>query len=150
MVSKPPKAPRSRKLRTSSGEKTMSRSTDMLCEVNRRIFKELKKGFDGVFSCESVEALAGKENDAAAAAEGIHMQKANKYRCESGRRQIASFVRLPKSRYQRRTYVCCCIWPGEMERGGLATRIPVLGLTMGMALRVRRAEGWWIFRCWVW
>ena len=43
MVSKPPKAPRSRELRTSSGEKTMSRSTDMLFGVNRRIFKELKK-----------------------------------------------------------------------------------------------------------
>ena len=44
--------------------------------------------------------------------------------------------------YQRRVYVCCCILTGEMDRGGLATRMPVLGLTMGMALRDRRAEGW--------
>jgi len=35
-----------------------------------------------------------------------------------------------------------------MDCGGLATRMPVLGLTMGMALRVRSAEGWWIFICW--
>ena len=32
-----------------------------------------------------MEALAGKENDAAAAEESIHMQKANKIICESGR-----------------------------------------------------------------
>ena len=38
---------------------------------------------------------------------------------------------------------------GDMEEGGLGTRIPVLGLTMGMALRVRKAEGWWIFICWL-
>lgn len=25
--------------------------------------------------------------------------------------------------------------------------MPVLGLTMGMALHVRSAEGWWIFIC---
>jgi len=31
---------------------------------------------------------------------------------------------------------------GDIEDGGLATLIPVLGLTMGMALRVRNAEGW--------
>lgn len=30
---------------------------------------------------------------------------------------------------------------GEMEDGGLGTRMPVLGLTIGMALRVRRADG---------
>lgn len=30
---------------------------------------------------------------------------------------------------------------GEMEDGGLETLIPVLGLTIGMALRVRKAEG---------
>ena len=36
---------------------------------------------------------------------------------------------------------------GEMEEGGLGTR--VLGLTIGMALRVRKAEGWWIFICWL-
>ena len=36
---------------------------------------------------------------------------------------------------------------GDMEEGGLGTRMPVLGLTMGMALRVRKAEGWWIFIC---
>ena len=30
---------------------------------------------------------------------------------------------------------------GEIDEGGLATLIPVLGLTMGIALRERRAEG---------
>jgi hypothetical protein len=38
-----------------------------------------------------------------------------------------------------------CIMPGEIDEGGLETRMPVLGLTMGMAFRVRTAEGWWIF-----
>ncbi len=43
--------------------------------------------------------------------------------------------------------VVCCIMPGEMDDGGLAMRVPVDGLTMGMALlRERTAEGWWIFR----
>ena len=51
--------------------------------------------------------------------------------------------------YQRRVYVCCCIMAGEMDRGGLATLIPVLGLTIGIALRVRNADGWWIFICWL-
>jgi len=37
--------------------------------------------------------------------------------------------------------------PGEMDDGGLAMRMPVEGLTIGMALlRERIAEGWWIFR----
>ena len=37
--------------------------------------------------------------------------------------------------------------PGEMEDGGLAMRLPVEGLTIGMALlRVRIADGWWILR----
>ena len=31
--------------------------------------------------------------------------------------------------------------PGEIEDGGLAIRIPVLGLTIGIALLVRTAEG---------
>ena len=38
---------------------------------------------------------------------------------------------------------------GDIEDGGLGTRMPVLGLTMGMALRVRKAEGWWSFICWL-
>jgi len=37
--------------------------------------------------------------------------------------------------------------PGEMDDGGLAMRLPVEGLTIGMALlRERIAEGWWILR----
>jgi len=47
--------------------------------------------------------------------------------------------------YHRRVNVCCCILAGEMDNGGLATLIPVLGLTIGMAFLVRMAEGWWIF-----
>ena len=49
--------------------------------------------------------------------------------------------------YQRRppyVAVCCCIMAGDIEDGGLGTRMPVFGFTMGMALRVRRAAGWWI------
>lgn len=38
---------------------------------------------------------------------------------------------------------------GDIDEGGEGTRMPVLGLTMGMALRVRRADGWWIFICWL-
>jgi len=48
--------------------------------------------------------------------------------------------------YHRRAAVVCCIIPGEtefgIEFGGLATRIPVLGLTIGIAFRVRTADGW--------
>jgi len=34
-----------------------------------------------------------------------------------------------------------------MDEGGLAMRVPVEGLTMGMALlRERIAKGWWILR----
>ena len=51
--------------------------------------------------------------------------------------------------YQWRVYACCCIMAGDIEDGGLGTRMPVLGLTMGMALRVRKAEGWWSFICWL-
>lgn len=37
--------------------------------------------------------------------------------------------------------------PGEMDEGGLAMRLPVEGLTIGMALlRERSADGWWILR----
>lgn len=33
--------------------------------------------------------------------------------------------------------------PGEIDDGGLAMRVPVEGLTIGMALvRDRRADGW--------
>jgi len=46
--------------------------------------------------------------------------------------------------YQRRASVVCCIKPGEIDDGGLATVMPVLGLTIGMAFRVRTADGWWI------
>ena len=31
---------------------------------------------------------------------------------------------------------------GDIEEGGLGTRMPVLGLTIGIAFRVRKAEGW--------
>ena len=52
----------------------------------------------------------------------------------------------PQGHYHRRAYVCCCIRAGEMDDGGGdATRIPVLGFTIGMALRARMAAGWWIF-----
>ena len=43
--------------------------------------------------------------------------------------------------YHLHAAVVCCIIPGEIEDGGLATRMPVLGLTMGIAFRVRTAEG---------
>lgn len=47
--------------------------------------------------------------------------------------------------YHRRAAVVCII-PGEIDEGGLATRMPVLGFTIGMAFRVRIADGWWILR----
>lgn len=46
--------------------------------------------------------------------------------------------------YQRRTNVCCCILAGDIDSGGLATLIPVLGFTIGIAFLVRIADGWWI------
>ena len=49
-----------------------------------------------------------------------------------------------KDPYHRDGGVGCCIIPGEMDDGGLATRMPVMGLTMGIAFLVRRAEGWCI------
>jgi len=36
----------------------------------------------------------------------------------------------------------CCILEGDTEGGGLDMVMPVAGLTMGMALRARVAEGW--------
>jgi hypothetical protein len=41
-------------------------------------------------------------------------------------------------------YVCCCIWPGDTLFGGDATRMPVLGFTMGIALCDRTGVGCWI------
>lgn len=38
---------------------------------------------------------------------------------------------------------------GEIDDGGEGRRMPVLGFTIGMALRVRSAAGWWIFICWL-
>jgi len=35
--------------------------------------------------------------------------------------------------HPRRAALVCCIIPGETDDGGLATRMPVFGLTMGMA-----------------
>jgi len=50
--------------------------------------------------------------------------------------------RAPKDSYHRRAAVACCIMPGEMDDGGLAMRVPVDGLTIGMALvRERSADG---------
>lgn len=54
---------------------------------------------------------------------------------------------VPARLYQRRGMNCCCICRlGETEGGGLAT-FRVEGSTMGMALRVRWASGWWSFVC---
>jgi len=38
---------------------------------------------------------------------------------------------------------------GEIDKGGLGTLMPVLGFTIGIAFRVRKADGWWIFICWL-
>ena len=38
-----------------------------------------------------------------------------------------------------------CIEAGEIEVGGLVKVMPVLGLTIGITLRVRTAEGCWKF-----
>lgn len=45
-------------------------------------------------------------------------------------------------RHQRRTMP---FMPGDVDSGGLGTRMPVLGLTIGMAFRVRSADGWCSF-----
>lgn len=53
--------------------------------------------------------------------------------------------------YQRRPSVCCCILAGDTDCGGLDMLIPVLGLTMGIALRIRVAAGWCSFSAgWPW
>lgn len=43
--------------------------------------------------------------------------------------------------YQRRWPAACCIMAGEMEDGGLM-RVRVSGLTIGIGLRDRMADGW--------
>lgn len=43
--------------------------------------------------------------------------------------------------YQRTWYDRCCIMAGDMEGGGLARLFPVLGFTIGIAFRGRKAEG---------
>jgi len=48
--------------------------------------------------------------------------------------------------HPRRTAPACCIIPGETDDdGGLATRMPVLGLTIGIAAAFL-ADGWKIFK----
>lgn len=47
--------------------------------------------------------------------------------------------------YHRRPMDCCCIRPGDTDGGGLDIEMPVAGLIIGIALRVRVAEGWWSF-----
>lgn len=48
--------------------------------------------------------------------------------------------------HPRRAALVCCIIPGETDDdGGLATRMPVFGLTMGMAAAFL-ADGWKIFK----
>lgn len=56
-------------------------------------------------------------------------------------------MKAAKAPYQhRRAALVCCIIPGETDDdGGLATRIPVFGLTIGMAAAFL-ADGWKIFR----
>lgn len=46
--------------------------------------------------------------------------------------------------------LCCIREPGDTDGGGLDIVMPVAGLIMGMALRVRVAAGWWSFRVDVW
>jgi len=48
--------------------------------------------------------------------------------------------------YHRRFIVCCCILAGDTEGGGLDMVMPVAGLTIGIALRARVAEGWCSFK----
>jgi hypothetical protein len=40
----------------------------------------------------------------------------------------------------------CCILAGDTDGDGLAMVMPVAGLTIGMALRVRVAAGWCSFK----
>jgi len=53
--------------------------------------------------------------------------------------------------YQRRPSWTFIILAGETDCGGLE-RAPVNGLTIGMALRILVAAGWWSFSCvgWLW
>lgn len=53
-----------------------------------------------------------------------------------------------RSVYQRRPI--CCILAGDTDCGGLDMLMPVLGLTIGMALRIRVAAGWCSLRDWGW
>lgn len=46
--------------------------------------------------------------------------------------------------YHRRP-IGWCILAGDTDCGGLDMLIPVLGFTIGIALRIRVAAGWWIF-----
>lgn len=49
------------------------------------------------------------------------------------------------SYHPRLAVLDCCIIPGETDDGGLATRIPVFGLTIGIAPAFL-ADGWKILR----
>jgi hypothetical protein len=46
----------------------------------------------------------------------------------------------------------CCILAGDADGDGLDMVMPVAGLMMGIAFRVRVADGWCSFRveCWLW
>lgn len=43
--------------------------------------------------------------------------------------------------YHRCPYDRCCIMAGDIDGGGLVRLLPVLGLTIGMAFRGRKADG---------
>lgn len=59
-----------------------------------------------------------------------------------GRQSMPWQMGNDRGSHQRRW---CCIMAGEMDVGGLDKVIPVLGLTIGMTLRVRAADGCWKF-----
>jgi hypothetical protein len=48
----------------------------------------------------------------------------------------------PQHRPYHRRPIVCCILAGDTDGEGLAIVMPVAGLIIGMALRVRVAAGW--------
>ena len=62
---------------------------------------------------------------------------------EGRMRRLGSKEDVDTLLYHRGLEAACWSMPGEIEFGGLAIRMPVVGLTMGIALRLRTAAGSW-------
>jgi hypothetical protein len=101
--------------------------------IQSRLFEALNEDRASTVRNEKKQLITATRNDTAT----------------TGSRHKLARVSTGSNLYHLRVAVVCCIIPGEIDDGGLATRMPVLGLTMGIAYVARSADGWCIFMLFV-